>query len=131
MGVSDMLVQLVKGYFQNQQMCTKFNGLVSPVKTLTCGVPQGLVIGPILFLCYINDIVNVVSDHNTRAVLYADDTVIYSASTDMSSLKNSLQETLDSISLWCYINGIKLKVGKTKLCFYGTRHNLGASLTYV
>ena len=127
MGISGLLVRWIRGYLLNCQMCTKFNGYVSPIKSLACGVPQGSVIGPILFLCYINDIVNVACDNDVRAILYADDTVIYSASNDMSSLHDSMQDTLTGVATWCIHNRIKLNIGKTKLCFYGTRHNLSRS----
>ena len=127
MGISNMLVRWIRGYLRNRQMCTKFNGRVSPIKTLACGVPQGSVIGPILFLCYINDIVNIATAHNVRAILYADDTVIFNASNDMSILQQKLQETLNAISVWCNNNRIKLNVSKTRSCFYGRRHNLNRS----
>ena len=50
MGISHILRQWVKGYLKNRKICTKFNGVVSGLKKLNCGVPQGSVIGPILLL---------------------------------------------------------------------------------
>ena len=124
MGISRMLVNWIKGYLNNRQMCTKFNGHVSPQKKLVCGVPQGSIIGPILFLCYINDIINVATGNNALSILYADDTVINGSSTDKRGLQRNMQATLDDIILWCNYNRIKLNVKKTKLCFYGSRHTL-------
>ena len=51
MGISEILVNWILGYLSNRQMCTKFNNFISNVKPLVCGVPQGSVIGSILFLC--------------------------------------------------------------------------------
>ena len=81
-------------------------------------------IGPILFLCYINDIINVATINNTHALLYGYDTVIYGAASDMQELQRNMQDSLAGISTWCTKNRIKLNVSKTKLCLYGTRYLL-------
>ena len=122
MGISNTLTAWIKGYLSNRQMCTKFNGFTSDLKPLVCGVPQGSVVGPILFLCYVNDI-NVTHDTDTRITLYADDTVIYCRSNSVLDLQLSLQLMLDNVSTWCKCNRINLNISKTKLFCYGTRTN--------
>ena len=124
MGISHMLTKWIKGYLSSRQMCTKYNGYISDLKPLVCGVPQGSVVGPILFLCYVNDIVNVTNGTDTKIKLYADDTVIYRSSNDVLSLLADLQLTLNEVSTWCKHNRINLNIGKTKPCYYGTRHLL-------
>ena len=73
MGISRVLRNWVSGYLSQRQIYTKFNGLVSGVKNLGCGVPQGSVIGPVLFICYINDIVEVANNNSLYISLYADE----------------------------------------------------------
>ena len=73
MGISQTLIRWIKGYLSNRQMRTKYNGFTSDLKPLVCGVPQWSAVGPILFLCYVKDIVNIAHDANTQVVLYADD----------------------------------------------------------
>ena len=124
MGISDMLINWVKGYLSNRQMCTKFNGYTSDLKPLVCGVPQGSVIGPILFLCYVNDIVSVAHTSGVKITLYADDTVIYFNSKNVLEIQLRLQCALDKVSSWCKYNCIKLNISKTKPCYYGNRHLL-------
>ena len=102
-------------------MCTKFNGTVSNMVPLKCGVPHGSVIGPILFLCYINDIVGIAESNNGNISLYADDAVFYSTSNDVNLLHSRLQCMLDKVVTWCQMNCINLNVKKTKLCCYCTR----------
>ena len=124
MGISLNLKNWIKGYLSKRQMCTKFNGCTSALKPLVCGVPQGSVIGPILFLCYVNDIVNIAYSADVRMTLYADDTVIYCSSDNILELQTKLQSALNMVSNWCILNRINLNINKTKPCYYGTRHLL-------
>ena len=124
MGISEILQNWIKGYLSNRAICTKFNGFISSSKKLLCGVPQGSVVGPILFLCYINDISEIAHKHDIQMSLYADDAVIYRTSDDVLSTQTKLQLALNDVILWCTRNHINLNIKKTKLCCYGTRHSL-------
>ena len=124
MGLSYILRKWIKGYLSNRHICTKMNGFVSDTKPLVYGVPQGSVIGPILFLCYINDIVDIAATYNACISLYADDAVVFGTSDNDSNLEMILQPCLNDIVSWCKLNQINLNVSKTKLCCYGRRHTL-------
>ena len=124
MGISEKLRIWIKGYLDYRQICTKFNGFISEPRKLCCGVPQGSIIGPILFLCYINDIPDIAQRNYIQISLYADDAVIYHTSDSECDLQTKLQRALNEVSQWCNDNHIKLNVKKTRLCCYGTRHNL-------
>ena len=124
MGLSMPLRKWIKGYLSERCMCTKFNGFVSDIRPLVCGVPQGSVIGPILFLCYINDIVKIAEQNNAHISLYADDAVLYVSSNDEQRLRNVMQNCLNDVTSWCVVNQINLNVSKTKLCCYGRRQSL-------
>ena len=124
MGLSYILRKWIKGYLSKRHICTKMNGFVSDTKPLVCGVPQGSVIGPILFLCYINDIVEIAATHNACISLYADDAVIFATSDNASNLEVIMQPCLNDVVSWCKLNQINLNVNKTKLCCYGRRQTL-------
>ena len=79
-----------------------------------CGVPQGSILGPLLFLLFINDLPVWVD-------LYADDTALYSTALDKSSLENNLQKALDSVHTWCLENGMLLNTDKSKLMLIASR----------
>ena len=75
------------------------------------GVPQGSVLGPMLFMLYINDLPRVVS--NSSVSLYADDTLVYATNPSLECLQSLLQKDLDEISKWMLSNRLSLNLTKT------------------
>ena len=87
------------------------------------GVPQGSILGPLFFLCYINDITQICN--NTNILLYADDTVLYKAITDKERFldMHNFQQDVNRLVLWCQRNRLSINVKKTKLVFYPASQN--------
>lgn len=79
--------------------------------TITTGVPQGSILGPLLFIMYMNDLSQSLSYSNVN--MYADDTAIYVSCSNISILTLRLQTDLISVSQWLDINKLSLHVGKT------------------
>ena len=73
-----------QSYLSNRQQFITYNGVSSSVKTVKCGVPQGSILGPLLFLIYINDLVNVCS--HCLPILFADDTNLFVSGVDVSHI---------------------------------------------
>ena len=86
----------------------QLNGTDSVIKSIACGVPQGSVLGPILFLLYINDLPNI-SDKQ-KFFLFADDTDIYLESSNLSCLEKNMNKELYD---WLCINRLSLNVSKS------------------
>jgi hypothetical protein len=76
-GIRGPAHELLSSYLSNRKQCTNFLGECSELENVLYGVPQGSVLGPLLFLLYINDIVNCIKDENCKLVLYADDTNMF------------------------------------------------------
>ena len=74
-GITDLPLNWIKTYLTNRTQRTKIDDELSTEREVKTGVPQGSILGPIFFLCYINDITNVCQ--YMKIVLYADDTVLY------------------------------------------------------
>ena len=87
-GIRENSLQWFTSYLSNRKQYVYFNGHSSEVKSINCGVPQGSVLGPLLFLLYINDLPHVSS--NLRFYLFADDTNLYYESNDLKKLKKLL-----------------------------------------
>ena len=95
------------------------NGKESNSLPVTCGVPQGSILGPLLFLLYINDIDGTVEGSKVR--LYADDTGLYASHKYPEIAINTVQKDLDRICKWCDRNQLTINVSKTKGMIFGNR----------
>ena len=103
-------------YLSNRSQVTKYNGAVSNSGVVTVGVPQGSILGPLLFIIYLNDMPQVV--HCCKVSCYADDTAIYTSGPTVSAIQADLQDDLSRIALWLKGNKLSLNVNKSKvMCF--------------
>ena len=103
-------LELISDYIKNRRQIVKIGNCTSSVKELLYGVPQGSVLGPILFLLYINDITSVVE--HCRTTMYADDTSIYYTSYHASNVQNDLNKDLSKLRDWFDLNKLKLNISK-------------------
>ena len=102
--------------------CYKFERLKNHNRFVNIGVPQGSVLGPLFFLVYINDLVEVLQ--NSKATLFADDTAIYCSAISAAQLQLHLNEDLKFVSKWMETNKLTLNVSKTKLMVIGGKQRL-------
>ena len=92
----------LKSYLANRLQRCNVNNHLSSGSPLNCGVPQGSIIGPLLFLIYINDLPNCLSLGSPR--MYADDTNVTFAASGMLGLETQINTELKSINLWLRAN---------------------------
>ena len=91
---------------------------MSDFKQISDGVPQGSILGPLLFLLFINDLP--LYTNNVCTDLYADDTTLYDIQDSMKQIENNLQSALNNLHVWCTNNGMILNSSKTKVLLVTT-----------
>ena len=87
------------------------NGSNSSCLSVTCGVPQGSVLGPLLFLIYINDLPR--SSSKLTFYLFPDDTNIYYESNNLDMLQSTVNKELNKMKMWLDVNKLSLNIDKT------------------
>lgn len=100
----------VSSYLTDRKQCVILNGVRSSYKDVLHGVPQGSILGPLLFLCYVNDIYHCVENGN--CVIYADDTTVVTIADDLVSLHSKALDDLNRIADYCENNHLMLNVKK-------------------
>ncbi len=115
-GIKGPILQWISSFLTQREMCVVVEGEKSPNVTVDSGVPQGTVLGPLLFLCYINDIPNSVK---SQIRLFADDCLLYRP---INSFKDHdiLQQDLDNLQKWANDWGMKFNAKK---CFLLSSRN--------
>ena len=115
-GIRGSALKWFESYLSNRKQYVSINGVDSQLLNVTCGVPQGSVLGPLLFLLYINDLPNI--SNKLKFFLFADDTNIYLDSTDIRKLENILNSELSKLHEWLCINRLSLNVSKTNFVIF-------------
>ena len=112
-GCNQNCVNWFRDYLTGRYQTTRANNKISGSREITCGVPQGSVLGPLLFIIYINDVVSNLK-HSTY-YLYADDLAIIVSGNSPDIISTLIQEDLDIISKWCYANVLTINAAKTNV----------------
>ena len=99
MGISGELLNLLENYLSDRYQRVVLNGQTSSWTPVLAGVPQGSILGPLLFLIYINDLPN---DLKSNAKLFADDTSLFTVVNDKNGSANILNNDLIAISKWAF-----------------------------
>ena len=114
-------------YLTKRYQFTNYNNTSSDVKQITCGVPQGSIMGPLLFLLYINNIASV--SRVLFSVLFADDTTLFCRSKNLHELSTVINNELGNIIKWLKANRLSLNIDKTNFMIFRPKGRKEQNLT--
>ena len=116
-----------ESYLSERQQQVKYtDGVRSRLMTVNCGVPQGSVLGPLLFILYTNDIYKSVV--NSHCILFADDTTMFSMHKDIDSLIKIITKDMNILIDWFKANKLSLNLGKTNCMLFKPKHSKGRNI---
>ena len=122
-GIKGVYLDWFNSYLRNRKQFIFYNDKNSSMLDITCGVPQGSILGPLLFLLYINDLQKASSI--VKPIMFADDTNIFFSDKHITSLFSTMNNELKNIQKWFNSNKLSLNASKTKYIFFHSQAHSG------
>ena len=116
-GIGDKAGEWFESYLENREQFCSLNSQNSKTKKVTCGIPQGSCLGPLLFIIYLNDFEK--CSKFSRASIYADDTNVTITSRNVSNLVEKAHQELSNVAEWLRINKLSPNPQKTEFLVIG------------
>ena len=110
-GIRGIALDWLKSYLTNRSQFVDINGKYSKKANITCGIPQGSIIGPILFILYINDLHKV--SNRLKFILFADDTTILCEGDNVQTAAKMFNKEILKVNKWFQANRLSLNLTKT------------------
>ncbi|CAB3985911.1 Hypothetical predicted protein [Paramuricea clavata] len=122
LGLDQPAINWFQSYLSGRMQMCSVNRVLSDAQMLSCGVPQGTILGPRLFLIYINDLPSYVTHSSTR--MFADDTNLNVSECSIPEIKSLLERHIQCVVEWLCANKLTLNVVKTEIMMVGSRQRL-------
>ena len=122
LGFNRHAITWFRSYLTRTQV-VKFGPVVSHSLSFITGSGQGTIIGPLLFIFYINDIISCIK--TLKINMYADDCILYTSGNDWNKRLQKIQPEMNDVQFWCTANKLKLNVSKSMVLIITSRHKLG------
>ena len=128
-GISGRALKLLKSYLLDRKQYVVYNNCNSNLVDVTTGVPQGSILGLLLFSIFINDLIHVTE--KLKFIMYADDTTIYFNLDDFdpATIERDINSELEKINVWLKLNKLSLNVKKTKSVIFNRKQKQIAEIT--
>jgi hypothetical protein len=125
-GVTGLALRWIESYLTGRSQFVRFNGETSATTMVTSGVPQGSVLGPILFIAYSAEVIGIVEQHGFNVHAFADDLQVYghAAQNEAALLATRMSTCIESVKAWMSSNRLRLNPSKTELIWLGSSRRL-------
>jgi hypothetical protein len=123
LGVEGTELSWFESYLTGRLQTVRVGTTTSPFLQLKSGVPQGSILGPLLFLVYINDLPSAIG--SAMVNLYADDTVVYGSDSGCANLQQKINAAMDELTNWFRLNRLQLNTKKTVAILFGKKNSAG------
>ena len=120
---------MLKSYLTNRKQRCQIRNSFSSERLIKCGVPQGSILGPLLFLLYINDLPHCLT--KTKPRLFADDTNLTASANSMTDLEAAVNSDLENLRKWLIANKLSLNVAKTEFILIGSKSMIKIFLIHI
>ena len=122
MSIRGPILKWLKSYLSNRQQFVQIHKTKSDIKPVVCGIPQGSILGPLLFILYINDLAEVSDTLHT--ILFADDTTVTIEGKNEAELINIINTELQKLNCWLKANKLTINVSnRTSWYFTEAKEN--------
>ena len=115
-GIRGVALDWFRSYLSGRKQFVNFKGINSNILEVNCGVPQGSVLGPLLFIIYTNDLPNTIK--YSKCILFADDTTMFYSTKHPDELYKNISQDLHALSDWFKANKLSLNVNKTSYIIF-------------
>ena len=119
-GLKGTILSWFENYLSNRKQYVTYNSIKSTTENNNCGVQQGSILGPLLFLIYINDLSTV--SKACMSILFADDTNMFFTGRDLQTMTKVINEELINVQEWLHCNKLSLNVLKTHYIIFTSRN---------
>ena len=124
-GIKNRGLRWFKNYLTSRCQSVVNGGAQSAPQQIKSGVPQGSILGPILFSIYINDLPNCLLQ--SKILLYADDTVLFHADSNIGNISTVLNKDLKLLQSWTHLNKLCIHPVKTECVLFGTQQRIASA----
>ena len=115
-GIRGQAFDWFSSYLHNRQQLVNYCGCESDLKSIKCGVPKGSILGPLLFLLYINDLPQV--SEYFMPILFADDTNLFATGYNLNDIVSEINKEIANIYAWVKANKLSLNIDKTNFMLF-------------
>ena len=123
-GFGKKAVALLCNYLTDRTQRCQLNGMLSDQRGITCGIPQGSILGPLLFIIYINDLPNCLEQATPR--MFADDTSLTAVGKTLNEAEEIANKDLNNVKAWLSSNKLSLNIAKTEYILIGSRPKISS-----